>query len=396
MRRNDGVSGEMGETAEGSGHRSHLDRAMADLWPDMPESESALWAVIPDARKERAVARLAAIRGLTSEDGGPPRHAGMADAAKAAGTSLTTIYTIAKRWRAAPSLEALGVYASRTPAAGVGSSGERSGMLRDVGRMLRDDPAAGNVDIRRRLGETFGRTPSFTTVKRLVQDARRVMPPSRPFGSDVILDSAGLDVFYDEGIPTRLYAVVDRGTGLVLGWELWSHDDPAGGYARAAHHALSGVRSSRGAADDPPSGMSNLALAGMRSTTPSSVEVRTLPEDVGKLNVFANADTVTVVGDVSLGSAVVEAVGERVASVWIGTGRREAGRSYRTGRIEEMPLLRSRLRRSVDEALHGHDLHRLELMPRDGGPDGASEAVAALRALLLPISADADIGGLAR
>jgi len=367
---------------------------MAGLWPDMPESESVLWAGMPDTRKERAVARLTAIRGLTPEDGGPPRHAGMAQAAKAAGTSLTTMYTIAKRWRAAPSLEALGVHASRTPAAGVASSGERAEMLRDVARMLRNDPAAGNADIRRQLGETFGTMPSFTSVKRLVQDARRVMPPSRPFGSDVVLDAAGLDVFYDEGIPVRLYAVLDRGTGLVLGWELWGHDDPAGGYARAAHHALFGSRSSRGASDDPPSGMSNLDLAGLRSTTPTTVEVRARPEDVGKLKVFANADSVRVVGDASLGSAVVEALGERVASVWIGTGRREAGRSYRTGRIEGMPTLRSRLRRSVGEALHEHDLDRLELMPRDPASCEVVEAVATLRALLLPISADADIGGL--
>lgn len=373
-----------------------LDRVILGLWPDMPEDQLALWAGLTNATKERAISRLEALRGLAGVGGAKPLHAGMADAAAAADTAPSTFYAIAKRWRSAPSLEALGVRVGNEGPGMAAASAFRARSVDEVRRMLGEDSGLTNAEIRRRLGEGRGKLPSFATVKRLVQDAQRVAPPGMPFGASVIMDAAGLDVFYDEGIATRLYAVVDAGTALVLGWDVWSTDDPAGGYARAAHHALFGTRSPKVDADDPPTGLPHLALDGVPAIVPEALEVRLLPGDVDRLSaLFQVTDGVRVVRDASLGRAVVDAVGERLGSVWIGTGSREAGRSYRTGRIEDMPILTERLRKRIGDALREHDHRRLEKIPRDAGRGPPAAALASLRTLLLPVSKDADIHGLA-
>lgn len=388
----------MDEDGSGKANRAAdgLDRAILELWPDMPEDQLALWAGLTNAIKERAIARLSALRGLAGVDGVKPLYAGMADAAAAADTAPSTFYAIAKRWRSAPSLEALGVRVGNEGPGIAAASASRVRSLDEVRRMLDEEPQLANAEIRRRLAETDGRLPSFATVKRLVQDAQRAAPPTVPLGASVIMDAAGLDVFYDEGIATRLYAVVDVGTALLLGWEVWSTDDPAGGYARAAHHALYGTRSPKVGEDDPPSGLPHLALDGVPATVPGTLEIRVLPGDVDRLSaLFERDDGIRVVGDASLGRAVVEAVGERLGSVWIGTGSRKAGRSYRTGRFEDMPILTERLRQRIGDALREHDHRRLEKIPRDAGRGPPAAALASLRTLLLPVSKDADIHGLA-
>ena len=78
-------------------------------------------------------------------------------------------------------------------------------------------------------------------------------------------------------------------------------------------------------------------------------------------------------------------LGERLGRIWIGAGCRDAGRSYRTGRVEDMPKLTAALRRQIGAEIHDHNLRRLSLIERTAADDPARAAVGRLEELLMPV-----------
>lgn len=355
------------------------------VWPDMPDEQRMLWEGLSQRKKETALRRLEAIRGVERGPDSPARYPDMTTAAAAAGMSRSSFYAVYSRWKQAPGLAALGVNLTREGPGRIASLELRHRMLDRVRRLLAEQPDLGNADVRRMLGEAFGTTPAFATVRRLVLDAQRSEPPKEPFGRRVVLDSAGLDVWHDPGMPVRLYALFDVGTGLVMGWTIWSLYAPAGGYARAINHAFRGVRNPKSRELAEGYGLTALALDDVPAEPPASVEMHVLPEDAQALAGVLDQGSVELVTDGTLGRLLVDVLGERLGRVWIGAGCRDAGRSYRTGRVEDMPKLTSALRRQIGAEIHDHNLRRLSLMERTAAADPARGAVGRLERMLVPV-----------
>ncbi len=358
---------------------------LESLWPDMPDEQRMLWEGLPQRKKETALRRLEAIRGVERGPEGRARYPDMMAAAAAAGMSRSSFYAVHNGWRRAPSLSALGVNLTRDGPGRTASIELRDRMLERVRMLLAEQPDLGNAEVRRKLGEAFGTTPAFATVRRLVLDAQRSEPPKEPFGRRVVLDSAGLDVWHDPGMPVRLYALFDLGTGLVMGWTIWSLYAPAGAYARAINHAFRGVRNPKSRELAEGYGLTALALDRIAAELPASVEMHVLPDDARALARAVDQGSVELVTEGTLGRLLVDALGERLGRIWIGAGCRDAGRSYRTGRVEDMPKLTAALRRQIGAEIHDHNLRRLSLMERTAADDPARAAVGRLEELLMPV-----------
>lgn len=347
------------------------------LWPGgLPDSEQALWLRLPAGRRRRALSRLKAVLGLYPPPGRPVIHSSMAAAAGAAGTGVSTFYAIARRWREAPSLAALGVHAT-SDGPGKRMDEAEEGFDARIREWLREDPDLTVSDIRTRLGADVPGHPAFATVRRTAQRVLRGLPPRRPFGSEVVFDSAGIDLSLEAGSDPavlRLNAVVDVATGLVLGWDVGPEADMLASYARAVRRAWPRIGREKIVAERRGGGLSRLDLTGAAA----SGEVPTLHVNLvpGIGADFPAGGDVAVHANPRTGASLVAALGERLGPVWIGSGVREPGRSFRTGRIDPMPSFGTGIEDLVDEAISRHNLARLQLIPRDASPDEARRMAA--------------------
>ena len=164
--------------------------------------------------------------------------------AREAGLSLKRFYQVAAAWRERGTLDALGL---RMPAVIARSTaapipGRRDAALARMRALLAEEPGLRTEDLLRRLaaeGATSG--ASRSSLLRWVADARRAAVPARPFGEGLVLDFVTLDVGDAEGRPMAVCAVMDEGSGLVLGWSLSRADRIEAGYVAALRDAARGL-----------------------------------------------------------------------------------------------------------------------------------------------------------
>lgn len=354
------------ETASGIAG-DDLDLVIETAWPGrMPPGERDIWNRLPPSRKRQAALRLVAIAGRYPEHGAPARFPTAALAAKAAGVATPTFYAIAKRWKSDPTLASLGIYLP-SPSRD-GSDGPPRAALRDrVRDLLIEDPDRSVDDVLDALdGEP---RPSVTTVGRLIQEVRRSLPKEGAMGQRLVFDSAGLDLLDDGERPTRLRlcAVIDEGTGLVLGWDTAPEDSIMLGYRFAARHAAFGYKSRfRDFAPDLiPGGLHDLDFSNGAPLAgpPDHFIMRLPPEQVFQATDFDVPQyDVQLEMDRRLGRRVVATLGERVAGIWMGSGFRPGMRSYRTGRDALLPLANPGLQYEIGSAIAKSNNEKLRLI----------------------------------
>ncbi len=349
------------------------DDEIRDLWPGgLPEAEEALWLRLPASRKRKAVARLRAVLGLNPPSGAAPVHMSMADAAAAAETGVSTFYAIARRWRRHPSLAALGVHATSDGPGIRMEEDARSALEKRIAAILAADPDLSIGEVRSLVAADMPGDPAFATVRRTVQKLLREMPPRGPFGERIVFDSAGLDMSSEAGTEPavmRLNAVLDGGTGLVLGWDIEPETEVADSYARAVRRAWPRNHRETEVARRRGHGLNEFNLTGARaSKSPPTFHVNLIPGTRTALRLPEGSRSFE---NPTIGASLVAALGERLGPVWIGKGIKEPGRSFRTGRIEAMPSFGSGIERLVDDAISRHNLARLALIPRDAPIDEA-------------------------
>lgn len=356
-----------------------LDALIDELWPGgFPAGERELWNRLPIGRRRKAVQRLRAVLGLHPPGGASPVYDTMEKAAAAAGTATSTFYPIARRWKEEPSLAALGVHATSSgPGTGMDVE-QRDALQGQIRALLLDEQDLSVGAIRTRLGADAPWRPAFATVRRAVQRIRRDLPPREPFGGHIVFDSAGLDVNDPSHRAMRLCAMVDAGTGLILGWDVEPEDEMLASYAIAARRACPQTRRDRNLALRRRRGMSVFDLAHARTSQDGPEFVmRVLPGMLpSTLDAIGRVEGVRILEDKKIGSAIVAAIGERIGPVWIGTGVREPGRSFRTGRVDPMPAFGAGIEEHINGVIDAYNLHRLALLQRDGGANDAADRAA--------------------
>lgn len=296
------------------------------------------------------------------------------EAAVAAGLARTQFYQLLKDWKAHRSVASLGV---------VGKSGERRAsriddlkaeISRTVAKTLKKEPHATTGSLLTEIAKRHPEAPSKTTLLRIIDAARRAAPPG-PFGERVVFDSAGLDLADPEGHRLRLYASIDVGTGIILGWVAATERWGAVGYVHVA--------------DEAADRLHGIDL-GNAETAPSepAIEIRIGEDDAAGVRLFGNIGVAIAVpsGVDRLGRLLVSAIGDRVGPVWLGVGVRAAGISFRTGRAQRMPPMTSAMLDTIGATIAAANARRIDEAKKAGGGSCADDAIARVRRALLRIA----------
>lgn len=338
-----------------------LNDLIALAWPDgaPPEELLARERLSPD-RLEKLRRRLTAVLLWTGEHPGP-RPAGVPAAAALAGTGVARFHAMVAGWRAKRSLAVFGLHASdKLNRVRRGPTGDREDLIARIARVLADDPSIGPAALRRRLVDEGVAVPAQPTLRVLLMEARRRLPPG-PFGGRLLLDSVGLDLVYQKQ-RMRLFVALDAGTGLALGWADGTSRSRALGLAHAASDALGRLPGF------------DLGRFGIAAVEPN-LDVRLQDDDAAGRRTFEGVfgpDVTARRGRAKLGSALIEALGPRLGRVWLGPGEREDSVGYRTGTVVHIPEYADVISIGIDAAIDRHNAERLALAV---GPASGAAAV---------------------
>lgn len=341
------------------------------FWPDgAPAEERLRWDMLAPEMQTRARRRLIAIQGVGGATDTERRFATIADAATYAEMGLSTFYVMLKRWSRSPSLASIGVNVGkpRARSRAVAQAPARLEAEHFLQEQLSVSPGLGTNDLLRRLGEA-GHALSKTSAVRLIQKARRDAPIISPFGQYVAIDSAGLDMVAEGGTRLRLHMVLDVASGLVLGWTIEDEGAGIGVYERVAQDALDRL--------------GKYDLGSPRSAGATLLVVRNPPGDhVGNalLHRHLQPYLISPPGMVrATGALIVQALGERVAGIGIGTGERRDGRSYRSGRPDGMPVMSDLVLKEIDAWIGLHNQGRLARLPQTEDAEAGQQTLQSIR-----------------
>lgn len=338
---------------------------MAMAWPaGVPEAELMIRARLDRGKAEKLARRLEEVVRYV-EGQGDKRAPSASEAAKAAGLAISQFHALVAAWRRKRSLTSLGVHATRRGSVSrISTSDARARIVEQIRLLLVASPDMRPSQVRRAFNGVQPLQLSDASLLRLIAEARRLLPPG-VFGRRLILDSAGLDFVDGEGLRIRLYGVVDHGTGLLLGWAVGTDRSKAMGHFWAAHDALgrlSGVN------------IQDLEV----SATDPILDVRLHQDDSAARTAFGTAfEPAPSLGRASrtLGSTIVDVLGERIDDVWLGTGERPNGIAYRSGKQMQLPEYTSTIAWTIDPAIERHNARRLALAgaAASGSHQNASE-----------------------
>jgi hypothetical protein len=337
-----------------------LDSMQAVAWPEGPPPDwTAATTWLSATRRDELARRLEAM--VRFVDGMGSDRIDARRAAEIAGLSVPRIYSMSSAWRRNRSVSSLGVYAVEKPDRAKRIDPEvRRRVAGIIDSALALDVSATLATILRRL-TAEGIVMPAPTLRRLVMEARRRLAPGA-FGARIVLDSAGMDATL-YGMRMRLFAVVDVGTGLILGWIDGTDRSRSQGLAFAVDDALARIPS--------------LDLAGFEvADAGPEIELRLHEDDHDGRAVFgrilAEQGVEAEFSTRSLGGAIVSAVGERLDRVWLGLGSRPDEKSYRNVRKSEMPEYSGELSAAIGTAIERHNQDRRTALRTPGAaPDRA-------------------------
>lgn len=322
---------------------------------------------MPAARRERVARRLAVIEAWRSPaDRGRFRDA--IDAGGLLGLSRSGFFKLLKGLPdgGATPIAALGVYVDDV--AGSARGRERDVDLRRIAADVLDaSPGVSDREAVRRMRERAGKGASDYALRRAVESARPTMSPTGRFGEMLVFDAASLDLLDERGRRQRLYALLDRGTGVVAGWTVLPEDMFEEGYLTAQERALSSELLARMA--DPAA----TAVAAGREVV---VEAR-IPRGVDSYfrTAIVGRGWNSVAEPRFVGRALIETLGRYVAGVPMAAGRASPDVVHRSGRPARLPVASPLVLAEIDAAVTAHDSARADLVP--GSLGGARAALAA-------------------
>ena len=209
------------------------------LGDPLPPAEAAMWAAMSTERRVKAMQRLKTLARWRDGEGDLPP----AQAAADAGVSLNRFFEMAKAWREARSLSSLGTFAKSSRR----TDPREVALQRIVARVIGKWPTGSVRQMAMELGHAFeqagGGKVGTSMLRRVVEDELRRREVEGQLGNEIQFDCAACSLLRPDDTPYTLFAVLDRGSQLLLGAALGDVADSRSGYAVAAVDALRRIES---------------------------------------------------------------------------------------------------------------------------------------------------------
>lgn len=208
----------------------------ADFLSSLSPADRECWSTLTAARRKNARKRFDLFERWRREELGPD------EAIAEWGKSPSRFYRLAAQWREQPSLDALGV--------GIRAPRKKSKLNPEIVNALQAKVAEvvrlnSDASVRRQVallvdatGVEIGVDIGTPAVRKIVETERRRIDASGRLGWAIGLDCSAINFARPDGRPYVLFAVVDIGTALILGWCVSDRAEIASGYGRAAAEAL--------------------------------------------------------------------------------------------------------------------------------------------------------------
>ncbi len=364
---------------------------LADLvsraWPDgMSAEDIDAIARLSRVSHRKLRIRLAAMLDMSRSNAPDGQPLAVQQAARAAGLGVSQFHLLAARWRRGErSVAALGL---RPPGSRRGRRVEATGGSaeeRKVDRQRLDEAVLAIVtrnpkstvnQVRDLLADELAEEVAPLTLRRAVEAARRD-GPGGCFGRRVVLDSAGLDLVDHEGDRLRLFAAIDPDALIALSWIIGTEESMSMGFVWTA--AMVGDMLPEGIERVTP--CKDAPVLDIRFN-PRDAEGRQLLEETLRLAPPPRSTYARIPG-----KAVLEALGERLDRIWLGTGSRDPGVGFRTGRNEHLPLITAPIADGIDAAIRAHNLRRIDRMTAADivSGNGGADRVAEVKTLLASV-----------
>lgn len=209
------------------------------LGPSLSAEELAYWASLTPVKRAAAAKRLEALRDWMQSKG----SMSVADAAKAAGTSASRFYRLISDWGRRESLASLGVLATvdRSGAARI-SQDVNAILLREAHRAVteldKSSVRAQVVRLREMAGPLVAAMPGESKLRQYVEQARHRKQDRAGVGNYIVYDCAACTLHRPDGRPWVLFALIDRISGVILGFQLGETVQSARAFALVATDAL--------------------------------------------------------------------------------------------------------------------------------------------------------------
>lgn len=211
----------------------------------LPAREAAMWSLLDETQRARALQRAGSLVRWQDGDGGIPASRAAADA----GVSLVRFYQMNAKWREQKSLEALGVGAAPErerrsqflPAVNEVLQSAVAEIVKDTDASIRA-LALRLADSALQRGVPPGELPGHNTLRSIVERARRDRLREQQVGNELLLDHAACGLQRPDGAPWTVFVIADAASQLILGASAGDAADSHEGYAAAASDALRRIK----------------------------------------------------------------------------------------------------------------------------------------------------------
>lgn len=229
----DGSTGPVTGSAESGDDAGHA-VLIPFLGDPLPPAEAAMWAAMSTERRAKAMQRLKTLARWQDGEGDIPP----AQAAADAGVSLNRFFEMAKAWREARSLSSLGTFAKSSRRTDPREVALQRIVARVIGKWPTGSVRQMAIDLGQAFEEAGGGKVGTSMLRRVVEDELRRREVEGQLGNEIQFDCGACSLLRPDDSPYTLFAVLDRGSQLLLGAALGDVADSRTGYAAAAGDAL--------------------------------------------------------------------------------------------------------------------------------------------------------------
>ena len=236
-------------TEDGSGPAPRLRQRLEEsaepvlvemLGSPLSDDEAVLWAALTPTKRQAAVRRLTALRDWKAARG----TMSVADAAIAAGMSASRFYRLASDWRGRPSIASLGVLATADRSTAAGVKPHVNALLLKVvpgivGSSVNSSVRAQVAKLRETVAITLGEDlPGESRLRQYVEQERRRVTAKAEVANYLVFDCVACSLVRPDGRPWVLFALIDRASGLVIGFQLGETAESARAFVTVVSDAL--------------------------------------------------------------------------------------------------------------------------------------------------------------